>query len=85
MDKNADWEEHALGRAYTWTHGTFKIVSARTSTTKTEGCRTKSRVFKIQYAESESYGTLPVSRHRTLVKAGNIEPAPAETVSHLDD
>lgn len=84
-DEVAEWENHAVGRAYTWDHGTFKVIEARTSTDRVEGQRMKSRTLKIQYADSESYGSIAVDQHRTLVKTGNIEPAPQSEVSHLDD
>lgn len=83
-DEIVEWEHHAIGRAYTWQHGTFKIIDARTDTDRIEGTRTKMRVFKIQYADSESYASIGVNQHRTLVNAGNIEPAPTNEVSHLD-
>jgi len=90
MDKHeekrvAEWEQHAVGRAYTWEHGPFKVIEARTETNSVEGSRMKFRTFKIQYAESESYGSIRVSQHRTLVQSGNMEPADPTEVAHLDD
>lgn len=84
-DEVEEWEEHAVGRAYTWPHGTFKVLQAQTTTDTVEGTRIQSRTFTIQYADSESYGNIAVEQHRTLVAAGEIEPAPSDTVSHLDE
>ena len=80
----AEWEKHALGKAFTWEQGTYKIVDVWTSEERIEGMRTTKRMFKIQYADSESYGQLSVEDHRTNVRAGIHTPAPQEDVSHLD-